>query len=84
MARMNQEETPKPRAVIDAEDLKLYTVKQVADIFQVTEYTVRSWLKEPGGLRGTKMGRGTTGHWRITSQELVRFANQKFGSDTNV
>lgn len=82
MARVNPENIPPPRPgqVIEADDLKLYTVRQVAEIFQVTEYTVRSWLKQDDGLRGTKMGRGTTGHWRVTSAELVRFANEKFGN----
>lgn len=82
MTRVNQDAPePEPTKVIDAEDLKLYTVKQVASIFQVGEYTIRSWLKDPNGLRGTKMGRGTTGHWRVTGQEIVRFANERFGSE---
>lgn len=81
MARVNQETPPpEPEQAVAVDDLKLYTVKQVSDIFQVTEYTVRSWLKAEGGLRGTKMGRGTTGHWRISGKELVRFANDKFGN----
>lgn len=83
MTRVNQEskESPTTPQSVSIESLKLYTVKQVAQIFQVTEYTVRVWLKEQGGLRGVKMGKGSTGHWRVTGAELVRFANEKFGSD---
>lgn len=56
------------------------TVPQVAKIFQVTPYTVRGWLNE-GILIGVKTGNGSMGRWRITKQEVVRFANDRFGSD---
>lgn len=82
MARVNPEYPPeKPKDyTIESQNLNLLTVQEVAKIFKVTPYTVRVWLKD-GELIGTKMGRGSTGHWRITHEEVVRFANDKFGSD---
>ena len=54
---------------------KIFTVKEVADIFQVTEYTVREWLKDEK-LVGFKI----PGHqWRINEAEVRKFANQQYG-----
>lgn len=87
--RMNQE-LPEPEAVPPESEkkqdsmleMKLYRVGQVAKMFDVTNYTVRHWLNTEGptGLRGIKIGTGLQGQWRITEQELIRFANIKFGS----
>lgn len=54
---------------------KLYTTKEVAEIFSVTEYTVRNWLKDEKleGLK-TKVGR-----WRVTESALKEFANKEYG-----
>lgn len=54
---------------------KLYTTKQVAEIFNVTEYTVREWLKE-GTLVGIKTA---TDRWRVTESAIKKFANSRYG-----
>ena len=58
---------------------ELYTVSQIAKMFQVSDYTVRVWLKA-GDMRGIKVGNG---RWRVSRQELVRVANVKYGSELN-
>ena len=55
-------------AQADALTLEVYTIKQVAYIFSVTERTVNNWMKE-GKLKGKKIG----GKWRFTKEELERF-----------
>tara|TARA_R110002049_G_scaffold269417_5_gene446283 strand:+ start:200 stop:445 length:246 start_codon:yes stop_codon:yes gene_type:complete len=44
------------------------TVKEVADLLQVSEATVRSWIKD-GGLRAIDIGKG----WRIADSDLALF-----------
>jgi excisionase family DNA binding protein len=44
------------------------TVKQVADRLQVSEATVRGWIKD-GGLRAIEIGKG----WRIADSDLETF-----------
>lgn len=50
-------------------------VERVAQIFDVTPYTVRDWLKS-GKLKGVK---SPGGQWRVTEEEVERFANQEYG-----
>lgn len=81
---MMQENTPEEEDNPEAnelEEMRMYTVTQVAKVFNVTAYTVRVWLNTDNGLRGTKVGSGNRGTWRISKQEMVRFANDRFGSD---
>lgn len=44
------------------------TVKEVADRLQVSEATVRGWIKH-GGLRAIEIGKG----WRIADSDLEAF-----------
>jgi excisionase family DNA binding protein len=53
---------------------QLYTPGQVAELFQVTPYTIREWLKD-GTLRGIKPG----GRWRIPESAIEELATTKFG-----
>lgn len=53
------------------------TPAQVASIFQVTDHTVREWLKA-GTIKGIKL---PTGAWRIQQSEMTRFANERYGSN---
>src|SRR4028118_2250185 len=78
MTRRNQEQPEKNDVPDDLKEVQLLTVGQVAKIFNVTAYTVRVWLNQ-GTLKGVKVGAGTMGHWRITRQEVTRFANDKYG-----
>lgn len=73
MTRRNPEAAPATEPALE----ELYTVPQIAKMFQVTPYTVRVWLKS-GDMRGIKVGNG---RWRVTRQELVRVANVKYGND---
>lgn len=51
---------------------RLLTVKEVAARLQVSEWTVRTWLKT-GALRGAKVAR----KWRIPPEALRRFLDQR-------
>lgn len=44
------------------------TVKEVAERLQVSEATVRAWIKD-GGLRAIEIGKG----WRIADSDLEAF-----------
>ena len=53
-----------------------YTPSQVAELFVVTEETVRNWIKD-GTLAGVKIGE----RWRIPKSALVALGNKKFGQE---
>ena len=55
-------------------EYKLYTLKEIADIFSVTEQTVRNW--EAAGLI-TFLRLGKANLIRITQEELDRFITTK-------
>lgn len=50
------------------------TVKYIADILLVTEWTVREWLKA-GKLPGIKIGN----HWKISESDFREFLRSKHG-----
>ncbi len=52
-------------------DEQLLTVEQIADRLQVTEWTVRNWLRQ-GRLRGLRLGSRTAG-WRVRPSDLEHF-----------
>ncbi len=52
---------------------QMLTVHDVAAAAQVSEKTVRRWLKE-GLLRGVRLG-GTKIGWRISEADFKRFIN---------
>ena len=54
-------------------------VDTVASIFDVTQYTVRDWLKT-GKLKGVK---SPGGQWRVTRDEVERFAKETYGEESN-
>lgn len=54
---------------------RLMTVEQVAEEMQVSEETVRRWLRG-GRLRGFQPG-GTKIGWRIPASEVRRFVSQQ-------
>ena len=58
-------------------DEQLLTVQQVAERLQVTEWTVREWLKA-GRLRGFRLG-GRKSGWRIGASDLQRFIAEARG-----
>lgn len=47
------------------DEIKVYTVEEVADILQVTRRTVYTYIKE-GKINATKIGK----YWRITNKDL--------------
>lgn len=54
---------------------KLYSTKEIAEIFGVTAETVRSWITT-GKLKGTQVG----GHqYRVKRDDLVDFAQSHYG-----
>jgi predicted site-specific integrase-resolvase len=55
---------------------RYYKPSEVAAIFGVTAYTVRSWLNT-GKLAG---GRIPSGHWRVSGTALINFAREEWGS----
>ena len=56
-------------------EVTLYTTDQVAELCQVTAYTVRNWLKD-GDLRGVKL----ENQWRIKRSDLLQFLNERYAS----
>lgn len=59
----------------DKPDDKLYSTKQIAELFSVTTETVRDWIKD-GKLVG---GDGGGGRYRVRRGDLIAFANHKYG-----
>lgn len=55
----------------------MLTVREVARIFEVSEYTVRDWLKsdDETKIRGVKKGKS----WRVHPREVARIAQYKYG-----
>lgn len=53
---------------------KYYSTKYVAEMFDVTGWTVREWLKA-GILQGIKIN----GIWKVTETELTRFIRERHG-----
>ena len=54
------------------EAIKVYTLKEVAEILKVTERTLLDYLKQ-GRLKGNKIG----GKWIISHENLQNFINGK-------
>ena len=50
------------------DEIKVYTLQEVADILKVTRRTVYSYVKD-GSLKARKIGR----EWRVTSESLQEF-----------
>ncbi len=57
----------------------LYTVKQLASIFDVTEYTIRCWIND-GRLKAFKPSDKKKGHWRVSESEVRKLAETKYGA----
>jgi len=51
-------------------NVKLYDVKEVADMLKSTEATIRVYFRE-----GTLKGRKINGKWRVSEENLNRFIN---------
>ena len=51
-------------------DIKLYDVKEVAEMLKSTEATIRVYFRE-----GTLKGRKINGKWRVSEDNLNRFIN---------
>lgn len=60
---------------VEDDSLVLYKTEQVAEMCQVTPYTVRLWLKE-GTLPGVKL----ENQWRIRRSDLKKFLNERYAS----
>lgn len=52
------------------DEIKLYTLKQLAVMLKVTERTMHTYIKD-GRLKGQKIG----GTWQITQTNLEKFLN---------
>lgn len=50
---------------------RLLTVHEVAETLQVSEATIRAWIRERK-LRGIKFGKG----WRVDAQDLETFIDE--------
>ncbi len=49
-------------------ELKIYSLKEVEEILQVTQRTLYNYIKE-GKLKATKIGK----HWRVSHEDLKEF-----------
>lgn len=56
---------------------KLYSTKQISELFSVTTETVRDWIKD-GKLVGSAPGGRS---YRVRRSDLIEFANHKYGLD---
>lgn len=63
-----------PRAPKNPALPKLYTTKQVADMYEVTAETVRNWI-DRGQLRAIKVN----GFYRIPHEDVLALARDKYG-----
>ena len=52
-------------------DLRIYTLKEVADILKVTRRSIYNYIKEDK-LKAVKIGR----EWRVTEDALKAFLNK--------
>lgn len=57
---------------------KFYSPKEVAELFSVTEQTVRDWIKS-GELKSTRLGKGSRAPYRVPEAELQAFAMKRYG-----
>lgn len=56
-------------------DMKFYTVDSIAELFEMSRYTVRKWLRD-GVIEGAvKVG----GEWRVYENDLKKFAHGLIG-----
>ena len=60
--------TDKERAEVEALDIELYDVRQVAAVLKVTERSVMNYLKS-GALKGRKI----SGRWRFTREDIQAY-----------
>ena len=49
-------------------ELKIYSLKEVEEILQVTQRTLYNYIKE-GKLKATKIGK----YWRVSHEDLKQF-----------
>lgn len=52
----------------------LVTTNYVAELFSVSNETVRDWIKK-GHIEGVKIN----GYWRVKRASVVAFANSRYG-----
>lgn len=58
---------------------KLYKVREVAELFEVTPATIRLWLND-GTLHGVKIGKGY--YWRVPESSIKDLATSRWGSES--
>lgn len=59
---------------IDPTEDPLYTAQEVAKMFGVTAYTIRTWI-DSDRIKAKKI----EGRWRIPRSEIRRVANEEHG-----
>lgn len=59
------------------DDVKLFTTAQVAELCEVTEETIRRWIKE-GGLAAIRMPGGSQGRLRVRKKDLMKFLDERY------
>lgn len=58
----------------DEAEVKCYTTKQVADLVQVTDESIRNWITN-GSLPAIKIN----GFWRVRHLDLKKFLDDRHG-----
>ena len=58
-------------AMIEIEGVKLYDVKETAEMLHITSRSVATWCRA-GSLKGTKVG----AKWYVSGEELRRFLKE--------
>ena len=54
-----------------ANDLKVYTLEEIAELLHITRRTLYTYVKE-GKLKAVKVGK----YWRVTEKNLEEFLNK--------
>lgn len=55
---------------------RMYTVQELADLFQVKPRTIMDWLRS-GRLRGFKLSDAPKSEWRVSETQLQEFIKHR-------
>lgn len=60
-----------------------YSTAEVAERYDVTQRTVRNWLKEGHFPNATKVSPGRNSDWRIPQSDLADFDRRRAAASSN-
>lgn len=63
-------------SVTEYQKIKYYTTEQVAEMFEISTYTAREWMRT-GKINGKKFH----GYWRVSEEDLRAFVAEMTGAN---